>query len=210
MRCLALLLAAAALALGPASRACAALFISVDKSAQQMTVSVDGETRYVWPVSTGRRGYDTPNGEFTALGMDRYHFSREWDDAPMPHTVFFTKKGHAIHGTFEQRNLGRAASHGCVRLSLKNAATLFALVKEQGKANTTVLLTGAIPARAAPLVVQRVTGVRQAAVNGDDDEAPPPTRYGYRERPRTFYDRERSYYPMRRYYRMGGFPFFGR
>ena len=31
--------------------------------------------------------------------MARKHFSREWDDAPMPHSIFFTRIGHAIHGT---------------------------------------------------------------------------------------------------------------
>jgi hypothetical protein len=35
-------------------------------------------------------------------------------------------------------------SHGCVRLSLKNAATLWALVKREKMANTKVVLSGAI------------------------------------------------------------------
>jgi lipoprotein-anchoring transpeptidase ErfK/SrfK len=48
--------------------------------------------------------------------------------------------GHAIHGTNEQRNLGRPVSHGCVRLSVKNAAALWKLVKQQKLANTTVVL----------------------------------------------------------------------
>ena len=29
------------------------VLVSIDKATQQMTVSVDGETRYTWPVSTG-------------------------------------------------------------------------------------------------------------------------------------------------------------
>ena len=40
------------------------VMIIIDKSAQKMTVTVDGEERYVWPVSTGRAGYDTPSGDF--------------------------------------------------------------------------------------------------------------------------------------------------
>ena len=63
----------------------------------------------------------------------------------MPNSIFFTKEGHAIHGTFEARNLGRAASHGCVRLSTQNAATLYALVKEEGVFNTRVRLVGEAP-----------------------------------------------------------------
>src|SRR5262249_7662108 len=77
--------------------------------------------------------------------MEKDHFSREWDDAPMPNSIFFTKIGHAIHGTFETRNLGRPASHGCVRLSTQNAATLYALVKSEGVFNTRVKLTGQTP-----------------------------------------------------------------
>jgi hypothetical protein len=99
------------------------LQISINKSTQHMTVTVDGRRLYDWPVSTGGRGYDTPNGSFKPFRMEIDHHSDEWDDAPMPYSIFFTKIGHAIHGTDKQRNLGRPVSHGCVRLSVKNAAT---------------------------------------------------------------------------------------
>ena len=74
--------------------------------------------------------------------MEEDHYSKEFDEAPMPHSIFFTKIGHAIHGTDSVNRLGSPASHGCVRLSRENAAKLFALVKEQGVLNTTVTLTG--------------------------------------------------------------------
>ena len=74
--------------------------------------------------------------------MEEDHYSKEFDDAPMPHSIFFTKIGHAIHGTDSESRLGTPASHGCVRLSRANAATLYALVQEQGVLNTTVTLTG--------------------------------------------------------------------
>ena len=60
----------------------------------------------------------------------------------MPHSIFFTKIGHAIHGTDSVNRLGSPASHGCIRLSRENAAKLFTLVKEQGVLNTTVTLSG--------------------------------------------------------------------
>jgi hypothetical protein len=63
----------------------------------------------------------------------------------MPYSIFFTKKGNAVHGSHEVRTLGRAVSHGCVRLAVKNAATLWRLVKKQKMANTTGILSGAIP-----------------------------------------------------------------
>ena len=109
------------LVLGQPARA--DLLTKIDKTAQRMTVTVDGNQRYDWPVSTG--AYDTPIGSFKPFRMEIDHRSEEWDDAPMPYSIFFTKIGHAIHGTNEQRNLGRPVSHGCVRLSVKNTAALW-------------------------------------------------------------------------------------
>src|SRR5262249_8134568 len=138
------LTAAAISALSLGQSAYAELLIKVDKSAQHMTVTVDGKQLYDWPVSTGGDGYDTPSGSFKPFRMEIDHHSDEWDDAPMPYSIFLPKIGHAIHGTNEQRNLGRPVSHGCVRLSVKNAATLWELLKRQKMANTTVVLSGTI------------------------------------------------------------------
>jgi hypothetical protein len=124
------------------SPALANVAITVNKDTQTMTVAVDGVARYRWPVSTGIPSRETPNGSFKAFRMEADHFSKEFDDAPMPHSIFFTKIGHAIHGTMSEGRLGTPASHGCVRISRANATTLYALVQEQGVLNTTVTLTG--------------------------------------------------------------------
>ena len=116
--------------------------ITIDKNAQLMTVAVDGVERYHWPVSTGIPSYETPNGSFRTFRMEEDHFSKEFDDAPMPHSIFFTKIGHAIHGTDFESRLGTPASHGCVRLSRAHASTLYELVQREGVLNTTVTLTG--------------------------------------------------------------------
>jgi lipoprotein-anchoring transpeptidase ErfK/SrfK len=121
------------------------VLIDIDKSTQKMTVSLDGVQQYEWPVSTGLRGYTTPSGNYTARSMNKIWYSRQWDNAPMPHAVFFTKDGHAIHGTLDVKRLGKPASHGCVRLSPENAATLFALVEQTGVENTQVILAGSTP-----------------------------------------------------------------
>lgn len=118
------------------------LDITINKVSQKMTVKVDGRRKYTWPVSTGAPGYDTPSGKFKPFRLEKEHFSKEWDDAPMPHSVFFTTRGHAIHGSFYVKSLGRRASHGCVRLSPQNAATLFGLVQKAGFKNTTITLRG--------------------------------------------------------------------
>jgi hypothetical protein len=148
-------LLAAALALPCAAPAHADILVSIDKSMQRMSVAVDGATRYVWPVSTGRPGYDTPNGTYHPFRMEADHFSKEWDDAPMPHSVFFTKIGHAIHGSLDTRHLGSAASHGCVRLSPDNASTLYALVEAEGLKDTTVVVAGQTPIATADAARRR-------------------------------------------------------
>jgi hypothetical protein len=86
--------------------------------------------------------------------MERDHFSKEWDEAPMPFSIFFTQKGHAIHGSLDVKRLGTPASHGCVRLLPANAEKLFALVEQEGVLNTTVVLTGVAPS-GAPAVARR-------------------------------------------------------
>jgi hypothetical protein len=134
----ALALVAIALTTWPAQ---ANILIRVDQSTQHMSVDVDGERLYDWRVSTGRPGYDTPNGAFRPNRMDADHLSQEYDQAPMPDAIFFDLHGHAIHGSYDP--VGHpAASHGCVRLDPANAAELFNLVNEEGMANTMVEITG--------------------------------------------------------------------
>jgi lipoprotein-anchoring transpeptidase ErfK/SrfK len=74
--------------------ATASVLVTVNKATQRMTVLVDGETRYSWPVSTGMKGYATPAGTFRPFRLEEEHYSKEWDDAPMPHSIFFTPAGH--------------------------------------------------------------------------------------------------------------------
>jgi len=136
------LVALSGLMLFAASAAQAKVEITVDKNAQLMTVAVDGVPRYQWPVSSGNPSHETPNGTFRTFRMEADHFSKEFDDAPMPHSIFFTKVGHAIHGTESEGKLGTPVSHGCVRISRANATTLYALVEKEGVLNTTVTLTG--------------------------------------------------------------------
>jgi hypothetical protein len=182
------------------------VLVKVDQGAQRMTVTVDGEQRYSWPVATGRAGYSTPNGNFRPNRMEAEHFSDEYDNAPMPHSIFFDDKGHAIHGSSEK--LGRPASHGCVRLSTAHAAELFALIKQEGMAKTRVEIEGEPPTRTAreqvreqPAKTPRPRVTRQI----DEDEA------GYGGAPvRTYggyagqgYSADQGYYGGQGYYGQG-------
>jgi hypothetical protein len=188
-------LLAAALAPLCASAAYANIDIAIDKANQQMTVAVDGAQRYTWPVSTGRPGYDTPNGTFKVNRMDANHFSQEWDNAPMPHTMFFDLHGHAIHGFSDVAHLGLAVSHGCVRLNPANATVLFDLVKAEGMANTSVTITGRTPGGDnAPVARSHLPDnetVYSPQPLPDDAQAPPPA---YGQQPQPYYGQQQSAY----------------
>jgi lipoprotein-anchoring transpeptidase ErfK/SrfK len=120
-------------------RAAASVVVHIDRSRQKMEVMVDGEPRFLWRVSTARRGYITPPGTYHPEMLARSWFSRRYYNSPMPHAIFF-HGGYAIHGTYDIAQLGGPASHGCVRLDPGNAAILFGLVVREGMANTTIVV----------------------------------------------------------------------
>jgi lipoprotein-anchoring transpeptidase ErfK/SrfK len=125
------------MALLPAGGARADIVVTVDKANQRMTVVVDGEHLYTWPVSTGI--YNTPSGTYRPQSLSRYHRSHMFHNAPMPYAIFYDGP-YAIHGTTAVSRLGGRASMGCVRLHPSNAAVLFALVKERGFADTRIVI----------------------------------------------------------------------
>ena len=116
---------------------------TVSISEQKMFLAVTdsrGETRkYVWDVSTGATGFDTPTGNFTPTWLSKDHKSKEYDDAPMPFAVFFND-GIAVHATQAISKLGQPASHGCVRLAPENAAAFYDLVETYGKFSTKIVV----------------------------------------------------------------------
>jgi lipoprotein-anchoring transpeptidase ErfK/SrfK len=129
--------AALFVALSATTEASAAVTIRIDNSSQRMRVYVDSGLAYAWPVSTARRGYRTPPGHYRVRRMERMWYSRKYDMSPMPYSLFFAG-GYAIHGTYAIRQLGRPASHGCVRLHPANARALFSLVRAYGGARVVV------------------------------------------------------------------------
>lgn len=104
---------------------------------QRMHVIIDGRTTFVWKVSTAGRGYVTPKGSFKPTRMHEMWYSKKYDNAPMPHSVFFNG-GYAVHATNQISRLGRPASHGCVRLHPDNAADFYELVEAFGASNTSI------------------------------------------------------------------------
>jgi hypothetical protein len=117
--------------LGPfVSTAKAKVMIYVDLDEQQMTVTKNNGETHIWKVSSGRAGFETPTGLFNVQRLDANHFSDEYDQSPMPYSIFFYE-GLAIHGTY-QGGLGRPVSHGCVRLAIPHARMLNSWVKQYG------------------------------------------------------------------------------
>jgi lipoprotein-anchoring transpeptidase ErfK/SrfK len=132
-----LLFAACILVVGSVDSARASIAVHVYLSQQTMNVAIDSADFATWPISTARRGYRTPIGIYKPYQLERMHYSRLYNYTPMPYSLFF-HGGYAIHGTTEIRNLGRAVSHGCIRLSPDNARSLFELVQIHGLQNTTI------------------------------------------------------------------------
>jgi lipoprotein-anchoring transpeptidase ErfK/SrfK len=162
-----------------------AILINIDKTKQKMTIFLGRVKKYEWPVSTGKGGYSTPSGTYTATSMNEIWYSKQWDNAPMPHSIFFIKDGHAIHGSYEVNNLGKPVSHGCVRISPENAATLYALVAKNGLENAQVVLTGVTPGGEFKFASPAAPGARYGQAGpgwyqpGDNYYAQPQGRAGF-------------------------------
>lgn len=117
--------------------------VTIDLATQRMHVD-SAQGTFDWPVSTAREGYVTPTGTFQPERLAEVYHSKKYDNAPMPHAVFFYY-GFAIHGTNEVRHLGHPASHGCVRLAPQNATKLFNIVKAE---SASITITGTPPGQA--------------------------------------------------------------
>ncbi|CAN1722234.1 L,D-transpeptidase [Hyphomicrobium sp. 1Nfss2.1] len=128
------------------------LFARIDLASQTMTVSDKNGEIARWKISSARGGYKTPTGTYTPHYTARMHYSKQYHNSPMPYSVFFNR-GVAVHGTNDLRNLGRPASHGCVRSHPKNAKVFYDLVQKHGKQMTRVTVVGQPPY--SPAVAER-------------------------------------------------------
>jgi lipoprotein-anchoring transpeptidase ErfK/SrfK len=113
------------------------IVVNIDISEQKMNVYKGKNLLYTWRVSTAKRGYNTPKGNYKPYHLAKMHYSTLYDNSPMPYSIFF-KGGYAIHGTKSTSRLGRRASHGCVRLNTSNAKKLFNLIKHHGYKKTSI------------------------------------------------------------------------
>ncbi len=136
-RCAAIAIAFVATCLSISSAQAASLVAQVDLSKQRMSVFVEGKKKYTWRVSTGRQGWRTKPGSYTPYKMVPDYYSKRWK-MRLPFLVWIGSDGTAVHGTYQQSRLGRPASHGCIRLSIANAARFYRLVQRYGMWGTRV------------------------------------------------------------------------
>src|SRR5437773_8509745 len=111
-------------------------------------VSIPQQTMHVYrngiligrsTVSTGSKGHATPGGVFAILEKKQEHYSKKYDNAPMPNMQRLTWTGIAMHSG----NLpGYPASHGCIRLPYDFSQLLFSAT---GKGGTVVVGDGKTP-----------------------------------------------------------------
>ena len=120
------------------------LFADVNLTTQRLTVSDKFGVLHKWKISSGGGGYVTPVGVYKPQWTERMHYSKQYDNSPMPYSVFF-HRGYAIHGTSAVEVLGRPASHGCVRLRTSNAKKFYNLVHKHGKGLVKITVRGTRP-----------------------------------------------------------------
>ena len=126
----------------------AAVLLTVDLTRQRLVVKSPG-LNTEFRISSGLLpDTGTPGSGkcFAPDALEAMHYSSQFNNAPMPNTVFFNGSV-ALHGTspMNELMLGHAVSHGCVRLSRVNAKTVFDLVSETGKSKVIICVTGAAP-----------------------------------------------------------------
>jgi hypothetical protein len=116
------------------------VWLEITLAQQKANLYIDGDMQSSWPISSGKRGYTTPSFDKNPNGRiyDSYTSSAypggDYQGlGNMPYAVFISG-GYAIHGTLKSNwsQLGKPASHGCLRLHPDNAFIFNRLVRSLG------------------------------------------------------------------------------
>ena len=103
---------------------------------RKLAVVERGKVIRTFSVAVGAVNSPSPTGEFQIVARLKdptyYHpgvVIPPGPDNPIgPRWVGLNKKGFGIHGTNEPRSIGKAASHGCIRLRNRKVVEFFRLV----------------------------------------------------------------------------------
>lgn len=121
-------------------------------------------------ISSGKKGKETPTGVFNILQKNVDHKSNLYSNAPMPYMQRLTWDGIAIHGGYLP---GYPASHGCIRLPLPFAKSLFAVT--QLDQEVVVLKDTSTPVKRPPPKPEPTLEPAPAPMTGDSLTDPPGT-----------------------------------
>ena len=99
---------------------------------QQYLIAWQGDVAvYETYVSTGRETFETPTGTFFVSSkiesedMAGVIGGESYNVPDVPWTMYFTDRGHALHGTYWHSNFGTPMSHGCVNIPLDLAKAIY-------------------------------------------------------------------------------------
>lgn len=107
------------------------VWVDVNLSAQYMTIYQADNVLLELYISSGTPGWETPTGTFyvnrmlVSDDMVGTASGESWYVPDVPHAMYFTNEGHAMHGTYWHNNFGVPMSHGCVNMPEWAAAYLF-------------------------------------------------------------------------------------
>ena len=129
--------AGAQAAIAPAAGANNSRFILVSIPDRKLALIADGKVLKVFPVSVGRDSTPSPQGTFTVQTRltNPTYFHKGTVIAPGPANPLgsrwmgLSEKGYGIHGTNAPKSIGKAVSHGCIRMAKRDLEELFPLVK---------------------------------------------------------------------------------
>ena len=112
-------------------------FILISIPDRQLALVDNGEVVKVYPVAVGKISTPSPEGDFTVtnrtVNPTYYHEGKvipPGKSNPLgTRWMGLSLKGYGIHGTNAPKSIGKAASHGCIRMAKKDLEELFTLVK---------------------------------------------------------------------------------
>jgi hypothetical protein len=104
---------------------------------RQLALLENGQVKKVYPVAVGKDSTPSPTGSFRVVVRvtDPTYYHEGNVVVPGPKNPLGTRwmglgfKGYGIHGTNAPNSIGKAASHGCIRMADKDLEELFGMVK---------------------------------------------------------------------------------
>jgi len=132
----------------PSESATATITLEVSLADRALRVREGEKTIATYPIAVGKQGHATPTGSFR---VRRIIWNPSWvppnepwakDRKPAkpgdPHNpmgrvkIFFSEPDYYIHGTEDGKSIGRAASHGCIRMKNDDVIALARLLMQRG------------------------------------------------------------------------------